>query len=137
MTTNESFFFTFVTPEKEILNNEEVQEILCPSEKGQLNILPKHAPLIALLSPGVLSFKKQEKWQKMAVSWGYLEVYPNGVRVLAETAETGLEISKVQAEKNLKTLYEQLKNPFLTPQESREIRAKMEAEQTRMDFAKK
>ena len=126
------FLFTFVTPEKEILNQIKVKEILCPSETGELNILPQHAPLIALLKPGVLSYKIEEKWKKFAVSWGYLEVYPEGVRVLAETAETGREISKLKAEKRLEELSKKLKNPLLTEEQIREIKAHIEKEQARI-----
>lgn len=134
MIKQDYFLFTFATPEKEILNNQSVQEILCPCENGELNILPKHAPLISLLRPGILSFKKDNQWKKMAVSWGYLEVYSRGVRVLAETAETGFELSKVKIEKELKKLYEKLQSPFITPQESREIREKIKVEQARINL---
>ena len=127
-----NFLFTFVTPEKEIAKQIAVEEILCPSETGELNILPQHAPLIALLKPGVLSYKKTEKWEKFAVSWGYLEVHPKGVRVLAETAETGLEISKLKAEKRLEELSKKLKDPLLTEEQIREIKACIEKEEVRI-----
>ena len=132
MDTNH-FLFTFVTPEKEILKQAQVQEILCPSENGELNILPLHAPLIALLKPGVLSYKVKGQWSPLSVSWGFLEVHGQGVRVLAETAETGKEISKIKAEQRLKELYEKLKNPLITPKESREFLRQIEKEQARLD----
>ena len=80
------FLFTFVTPEKEFFSNKEVQEIICPATTGQLNILPCHAPLAALIGPGKLSYKIQNKWESLPVSGGFLEVHPQGVRVLAEPA---------------------------------------------------
>ena len=126
------FLFTFVTPEKEIAKQIKVREILCPSETGELNILPQHAPLMALLKPGVLSYKIADKWEKFAVSWGYLEVHPKGVRVLAETAETGLEISKLKAEKRLEELSKKLKDPLLTEEQIREIKKNREKEEARI-----
>lgn len=132
MAKDNVFLFTFVTPEKELLNQKEVQEILCPSENGQLNILPQHSPLITLLKPGVLSYKIQKQWIQIAVSWGYLEVYPEGVRVLAETAETGKEISRIKTEQKLKNLNEQIKNPLLSPKEIRDLQKQVEKEQARL-----
>lgn len=132
-----SLSLTFVTPEKEILKDEPVQEILCPSNKGELNILPEHAPLIAMLKPGTLSFKKNNEWQRMVVSWGYLEVHPHGVRVLAESAETGAEVSKAQAEKSLQDLNEKLKSNLLTPEEIRQIQLEVEKEQARIELCEK
>lgn len=129
------FLFTFVTPEKEVAKEVKVQEILCPSETGELNILPQHAPLMALLKPGVLSCKRVGKWEKFAVSWGYLEVHPKGVRVLAETAETGVEISKLKAEKRLEELSKKLEDPLLTPEQIREIKAGIEKEQARLSLS--
>ena len=131
---NHQFLFTFVTPEKEILNQARVQEILCPSEKGELNILPLHAPLIALLKPGILSYKLNDQWSSLSVSWGFLEVHSHGVRVLAETAETGKEISKIKVEQRLKELHEKLENPLITPEENREITRRIEKEQARLDI---
>ena len=124
--------FTFVTPEKELLKEQAVEEILCPSEKGEINILPGHAPLITRLRPGILSYKKGGGWERSSVSWGYLEVYPSGVRVLAETAEAGHEISKVKAEKRLKELQEKLKNPRLSPKEIRHLQDEMQKERARL-----
>ncbi len=130
------FLFTFVTPEKEIAKQVKAQEILCPSETGELNILPQHAPLMALLKPGVLSYKVSNRWEKFAVSWGYLEVHSKGVRVLAETAETGREISKLKAEKRLKELSKKLEDTLLTQEQIREIKAQVEKEKARIHFSR-
>lgn len=133
--SKEFISFNFATPEKQILKEEVVEEILCPSSKGELNLLPGHAPLITLLQPGTLSFKRQGVWKKMMVSWGYLEVHPGGgVRVLAETAETGEEISKAQAEKNIEELYKKLEDNLTTPEESRKLRKKIQEEEARIQL---
>ena len=127
------FLFTFVTPEKEILKQYSVQEILCPSEKGEINILPGHAPLITFLKPGILSYKSvQGDWKSFSVSWGFLEIHSQGTRVLAETAETGNELSKIKIETKLKELQKQIQNPLKTPQEIREIRDNIEKQKARL-----
>ena len=132
MEQQDYFLFTFVTPEKKILDSQKVAEILCPSQKGELNILPGHAPLIALLKPGVLSWREQNQWTRLAVSWGYLEVHPKGARVLAETACAGREVSKIKIEESLNKLRQQLKNPLLKPDKAREIKREMENQKARL-----
>ena len=84
--SEKNFLFTFVTPEKEITKESLVEEVLCPSENGELNILPQHAPLIALLQSGTLSYKKEGQWNQYQIDEGFLEVYPTGVRILTESA---------------------------------------------------
>ena len=128
------FSFTFVTPEREILKDQKAQELLCPSSKGELHILPQHAPLIALLKPGKLSYRISGQWHSFNVSWGYLEVHPQGVRVLAESAETGEEISKIEVEKKIKEINEKLQNTLLTQEETRELHQQLELEKARSSF---
>ena len=98
------------TPEKTLLDQEEIQELLVPSVKGYLGILPGHAPLISLLQAGVLKYKKSEKWESLAIGWGYLEVHWALVRILAESAETKETLDRAQAEKKLQEILSQLKN---------------------------
>ena len=129
-----TFSFTFVTPEREILKDQEAQELLCPSSKGELHILPQHAPLITLLKPGNLSYRISGKWHSFNVSWGYLEVHPHGVRVLAENAETGEEISKIEVEKKIKEINEKLQDDLLPQEEIRELHQQLELEKARSSF---
>lgn len=97
------------TPEQTLLKNQVVKEVLVPSVKGCLGILPGHAPLISLLKAGVLEYLPEEKisWEKVALGWGYLEVCQDEIKILAESAATKKTLDKVQAEKELK---EALKN---------------------------
>ena len=105
------------TPEKTLLDQEEVKEILVPSVKGELGILPGHAPLISLLQAGVLKYwpKKSGKAQTIALGWGYLEVHWDGVRILAESAETKETLDRAQSQKALEKTLSQLKNLGLEP----------------------
>ena len=131
------FLLTFATPEKEVLKEQKVQELLCPSSKGELHILPQHSPLIALLKPGTLSYRASGKWNSFNVSWGYLEVHPDGVRVLADSAETGEEITALKVNQRIEEINEKLKNPTLTQEKIRELEEQLELEQARSSFAKK
>lgn len=94
------FSLTLVTPAKKILEKAPLTEAKVPAFRGELEILPGHAPLITTLEAGVLSYTLADKTeQRVAISWGYCEVTASGeVNVLAETAETKEEINLERAE---------------------------------------
>ena len=85
-----------VTPEKALIN-ERVDEVQIPGSEGYLGILPGHAPLFSELKVGELGYRKDSQWSWMAVAWGFGEVLPDQVRVLAETAERAHEIDLERA----------------------------------------
>jgi F-type H+-transporting ATPase subunit epsilon len=98
-----------VTPNRAVVR-EDVDEIQAPGRAGYLGILPGHAPLISELQPGEMSYRKGRDVRKLAVSGGFLEVLPEQVTVLAETAEWPEEIdiaraqaARDRAEKRLKS----------------------------------
>lgn len=88
------YTLTLVTPDKKILTDEAIAEVIVPAYMGELNILPGHAPLMTTLSTGILQYKLagSTHFHKVAISWGYCQVFPGGVNVLAETAESSEEI---------------------------------------------
>lgn len=91
---------TVVTPEKKLVTDVEVEDVFVPAYRGELNILPGHAPLMTTLSTGVVQFKRKgaSAFEKIAVSWGYCEVANDIVSILAETAESQAEIDLARAE---------------------------------------
>src|SRR5688572_3427338 len=97
--SNQSFKLTLVTPEKKLLSDVEIEEVFVPGFRGVLNILPGHAPLVTTLETGILRYrlKGQTELKPVAVSWGYCEVSPRGVTVMAETAERPDEIDEERA----------------------------------------
>ena len=109
---------TLVTPEKKWVSDLEIDEVILPGERGELDILPGHAPLMTTLSVGTLAYKKkgQDQWIRAVVSWGYCEVSPQGVLVLAETVETKEDLDKARAEKALQTAEGQLESGQLDPE---------------------
>jgi F-type H+-transporting ATPase subunit epsilon len=99
---------TIVTPERSLVS-EQVDELQIPGAEGYLGVLPGHAPLFTELKVGELSYRKGNNWTSLAVAWGFAEVLPDQVRVLAETAECANEIdverairAKDRAEQRLK-----------------------------------
>lgn len=108
------FKLNLVTPDKKMVIDQEMEEVTVPSERGQLDILPGHAPMMTTLGAGVLSYRlKGGNSQKVAISWGYCQVSAEGVNVLAETALTKSEIDLKKAEENLKSLEKQLASESL------------------------
>jgi len=89
---------TIVTPERSLVS-EQVDEIQIPGAEGYLGVLPGHAPLFTELKVGELSYRKGGNWTSLAVAWGFAEVLPDQVRVLAETAERAVEIDLERAMK--------------------------------------
>ena len=87
---------TIVTPERSLVN-EQVDELQIPGAGGYLGVLPGHAPLFTELKVGELSYRKGKQWTALVVAWGFAEILPDQVRVLAETAERAAEILKTPA----------------------------------------
>lgn len=86
-----------VTAER-IVYSGEVDFVSAPGVMGTLGILPKHAPLMTALETGELRFKKGDEEASFAVSGGFMEVCPDHVIVLADTAERAEEIDLERAE---------------------------------------
>ncbi len=80
-----------VTPEKKVID-EEVEAVNVPTAKGEIGILPKHAPLISTLKAGILSYTNKGKTEEMVVSGGFVEVSADKVSILADVAENSDEI---------------------------------------------
>jgi F-type H+-transporting ATPase subunit epsilon len=87
---------TIVTPERSVVH-EQVEELQVPGAAGYFGVLPGHAPLFSELKVGEVSFRQGNRWSFLAVAWGFVEVQPNQVRILAETAERAQEIDLERA----------------------------------------
>lgn len=86
-----------VTPERLVVNAT-VDEIQIPGKTGYLGILPGHAPLITELSAGgEISYRTGADTKRLAVAWGFAEVLPHKVTILAETAERAEDIDLARA----------------------------------------
>lgn len=86
-----------VTPERVVVS-EEVDEVVLPGIEGEFGVLPGHIPFLTALKVGELVYKKGNEAEHLAVSWGYVEVAGDSVKVLAETAEKATEIDLSRAE---------------------------------------
>lgn len=88
-----------VTPERVVIDQRPVSAVVAPGDKGSLGILPGHAPLLTSLDVGVLRFKPAggARYEKLAISGGFMEVSEDRVIVLADAAERPAEIDVVRA----------------------------------------
>lgn len=93
-----TFQLEIVTPAK-LLVKEAAEEAQIPGLSGYLGILPGHAPLLTELAVGVITYKTSGTTHALAVAWGFAEVLPDKVTILAEAAEHPQEIDVERAQK--------------------------------------
>ena len=105
----DTFQLEIVTPEKMVVKDV-AEECQIPGKNGYLGILPGHAPLITELAVGEITYKNQGYTHHLAVAWGFAEVLPDKVTVLAETAERAEEIDLRRAEEAKQRAEERLKS---------------------------
>lgn len=127
---------TLVTPEKKMLTDVEVDEIIVPAYKGQLDILPGHAPLMTTLTAGVLKVRLagETTFKSASISWGYLQVNSLGVNILAETAEWSSDIDKNRVQANYAQAEKRLQDAGLGPDDYANLTRKMEKEKARLEL---
>jgi F-type H+-transporting ATPase subunit epsilon len=91
------FQLEIVTPAK-LLVKDVAEEAQIPALSGYLGILPGHAPLITELAVGVITYKASGATHTLSVAWGFAEVLPDKVTILAEAAERPHEIDVARAQ---------------------------------------
>lgn len=85
-----------VTPDQ-LLFRGDVEEVTVPGVEGYLGILPGHAPLLSELQIGIISYSQEGRESHLFCSWGFVEVLPDRVSVLAELLQRPGEIDVDQA----------------------------------------
>jgi F-type H+-transporting ATPase subunit epsilon len=93
----ETFKLEIVTPERMVVSVDS-EEAQIPGKSGCLGILPGHAPLITELAVGEITYRTGGQLKRLSVAWGFAEVLPNKVTILAETAEKAEEIDVARAQ---------------------------------------
>jgi F-type H+-transporting ATPase subunit epsilon len=93
-----TFQLEIVTPAK-LLVKDAAEEAQIPGLSGYLGILPGHAPLITELAVGVITYKASGATHTLSVAWGFAEVLPEKVTILAEAAEHPQDIDVDRAQK--------------------------------------
>jgi F-type H+-transporting ATPase subunit epsilon len=80
-----------VTPEKQLLS-QQVDEVIAPGSEGEFGVLPGHCHFLSTLKIGELRFRVGDQTSHMAILWGYAEVTPTKVTIMAEVAEKAEDI---------------------------------------------
>ena len=131
----ETFHLEIVTPEKKVVQTK-AEEIQIPGSNGYLGIMPGHAPLITELAVGEITFRENANQQRLAVAWGFAEVLPDKVTILAESAERPSEIDVERARKAKERAEQRLTSGDTSVDVERALDALARA-QARLDVAAK
>ena len=99
-----------VTPDK-LLVNEQVDEVQIPGSEGYFGVLPGHTPLLASLAVGEMWYRKGTTKTYLSIAFGFVEVLPDKVTVLAQIAERAEDIDVPRAETARKRAEERLAKP--------------------------
>lgn len=107
----ESFRLHVVTPDGEIVDAR-VVEVTAPGIYGQFGVLPRHTRFMTALGVGELRYREVSGAEGLlAVAGGFAEVTPEGVNVLAQTAETAASVDVARAEAALRRAQQRLEKP--------------------------
>ncbi len=93
---------TVVTRERKILDAE-ADEVVLPASDGEIGVLPGHTPLLTTLRIGQMRYRTGNTVERLVISWGFAEVLPDRVIVLAERGFLPEEIDPARAEEQRKT----------------------------------
>ena len=101
-----------VTPDQ-LLVRDEVDEVQVPAAEGYMGILPGHTPLLAMLKVGELWYRKGTEKFHLVIAFGFVEVLPERVTILAQVAERPEDIDRDRAERARRRAEERLAKPTL------------------------
>lgn len=104
-----SFTLDIITPDG-IIYKDEVSEVMLPTPKGQITILPHHVPLFAKLTEGEIIIKKNGKEQLIAVLGGIVEIGNNMVSILSDYAVKADSVVMAKAQDAKKRAEEAMQN---------------------------
>jgi F-type H+-transporting ATPase subunit epsilon len=99
-----------VTPERRLVS-QQVDEVQLPGAEGYFGVLPGHTPLLATLQVGELWYRVGQEKHYLAVAFGFAEVLPDRVTVLAQLAERPEDIDVPRAEAARKRAEERISKP--------------------------
>jgi F-type H+-transporting ATPase subunit epsilon len=108
------------------LLNETVDEVVIPGFDGYFGVLPGHTPMLAVLQVGELWYRQAQEKHYVSIAFGFAEVLPDRVTILAQIAEKADEIDLARAEAAKKRAEERLARPAVD----------MDAERARISLLK-
>ena len=97
-----------VTPEG-LLVKEEVDEVQAPGSDGSFGVRPGHTPFLSTLGIGEIGYLKAGQWFRLTCFWGFCEVLPDRVNILAEIGERAEDIDLARAEQAMERAASRMK----------------------------
>ena len=125
-----------VTPEK-LAYQGEVDSVQLPGSEGELGVLPHHAPLISTLGAGELRLRKGGQEESFAIVGGFLQVLPDKVVVMAETADMASEIDLEKAQEARRQAEQALEGGFVEGADLAAARAALQTALLRIRVAER
>ena len=125
-----------VTPDRQVVHDS-VTSVTIPGKNGCLGVLPGHAPLLSELAAGELSYTRGRVIHYLAVSWGFAEVLPDRVIILAQTAERAEEIDVERAERAKARAEDRLRKTLDPQIDAERARAAYEKALARLEAARR
>jgi F-type H+-transporting ATPase subunit epsilon len=125
-----------VTPERRVYDDD-VDAVALPGSEGELGILPHHAPLISLLGAGELRVRKGGAEESFAIVGGFVQVRPDKVVVMAETADLAAEIDVERAQEARREAERALEAGLVDPGDLARARAALQASLVRIRVAER
>ena len=128
-----TFLLEVVTPEK-LLLSQQVDQIIAPGSEGEFGVLPGHCHFLSTLRIGELHYRVGDLTNHMAILWGFAEVTPIKVTIMAEIAEKAEDIDVGRAQAAVEKAEERLKAGGL-PSEVKEAEISLEKARLRKKIA--
>ena len=125
-----------VTPER-LAYSDQVDLVIAPGIEGELGILPHHAPLITTLGVGELRIKKGGAEESFAIIGGFLQVRPDKVVVMAETADLASDIDLQRAEEARRDAERAIEGGMQEPADLASARAQLQQALLRIRVAER
>lgn len=125
-----------VTPERQVFSDQ-VDAVVCPGIEGELGVLPHHAPLLTTLGVGELRIRRGSEEEFFAIAGGFVQVRPDKVVVMAETADMASEINMEAAEEARREAERALAEGFEEPADLARARAALQRALLRIRVAER
>ncbi len=125
-----------VTPER-LAYSDEVDMVLVPGIEGEMGILPHHTPLVSLLGVGELKIRKGPDEESFAIAGGFLQVRPDKVVVMAETADMASDIDLERAEEARREAERALESGYVEGADLSAARAQLQSALLRIRVAER
>ncbi|MCY4113827.1 MAG: F0F1 ATP synthase subunit epsilon [Chloroflexi bacterium] len=116
---------TVVSPEREVLREDDVDMVVAPGIDGELGLMPRHAPLVTQLQAGTLRYRSGGDERFLTILGGFLQVMQDTVTVLADGSERSDEIDVERAERARAEALRELEEARVGGDDATVIRARL------------